>query len=629
MRIEPHKRILIVAALLSLFAAAATNSLVRESATFDETAHLAAGFTYLDRMDFRLNSEHPPLFKGWAALPLWLGGSVEPDYSSQGWTGGDQWLFGYEFLNGPLHDPQRRSPASLLTPARMAMLLPALLLGVIVYLWSREIWGEAGALLSLFLYCLSPTMLAHGRLVTTDLPSALGFTAVLWSMWRFYRSPSVKMAVLCGISLAAALLMKFSALLLFPIMTLLGLMWVLWPGVPGDQRRRRWLWILALVLIAGMLAYGGLWAGYGFRYAACEPGHALDWEVVTPTGGAAGETVRIALDNKLLPESYLYGLAYFLGGAQRRVAFLNGEQSLIGWWYYFPQAFLMKSPPALILILCLLTLHALRAGLWRSFNCWYVALPIALYVGVSIAGNLNIGHRHLAPLYPLLFLLCGGIVRLWSGSRTVRTVTILLLVAYALSFATATPRYLSYFNFTAGGPKGGWRYLLDSNIDWGQDLPRLKAWMEASGTPEIHLAYFGTADPAAYGIRYRKTYMAHDYHPELPHQMPRPGDHIAVSVNLLQGLYIDRDEAFARELHRRGLIRNAQVREWLDLRDRLSMENRRHPDLASWAVERGFIDEAMRREVESGLLYARLARLRDGGPPVARAGDSILIYRWP
>jgi hypothetical protein len=620
---------LIVAALLLLFAAAATNSLVRESATFDETAHLAAGFTYLDRMDFRLNPEHPPLFKAWAAAPIWLGELVEPDYSSPGWAGGSQWLFGYEFLNGPLEDSRRRSPGRLLTPARMAMLLPALLLGVIVYLWSREIWGEAGALLSLFLYCLSPTMLAHGRLVTTDLPSALGFTAVLWSTWRFCRSPSLTRAVLCGICLAAALLMKFSALLLFPIMALLGLMWALWPGMPAERRRRRWLWILALALIAGMLAYGGLWAGYGLRYAACEPGHSLDWQVVTPSGGAAGEAVRIALDNKLLPESYLYGLAYFLGGAQRRVAFLNGEQSLIGWWYYFPQAFLMKTPPSLILILCLLTFHALRAGLWRSFNGWYVALPIALYVGVSIAGNLNIGHRHLAPLYPLLFLLCGGLCRVWKGSRTARIAVALVLAGYAISFAAATPRYLSYFNFTAGGSKGGWRYLLDSNIDWGQDLPRVKAWMEESAVPEIHLAYFGTADPAAYGIRYRKTFMAHDFHPERPHQMPRPGDHIAVSVNLLQGLYLDQDEALARELHRRGLISNAQVREWLDLRDRLSMEERRHPELASWAVEQGIIDPGTRREVESGLLSARFARLRDEERPVARAGDSILIYRWP
>jgi hypothetical protein len=628
-RIEPAKRILIVAVLLLLFAAAAANSLVRESATFDETAHLAAGYTYLDRADFRLNPEHPPLFKGWAALPLWLGSLAEPDYASAGWEGGNQWLFGYELLNGPLHDPQRRSPSRLLTPARMAMLVPALLLGLIVYLWSREIWGDGGALVSLFLYCLSPTMLAHGRLVTTDLPSALGFTAVLWSMWRFCRSPSAARAALCGVSLAAALLMKFSALLLLPIMALLALMWALWPGVPGDRRRRRWLWILVLALIAGVLAYGGLWAGYGFRYAACEPGHSLDWEVITPTGGAAGAAVRMALDGKMLPESYLYGLAYFLGGAQRRVAFLNGEQSIIGWWHYFPQAFLMKSPPSLILILLLLAVAALRRGLWRSFNGWYVALPIALYVGVSILGNLNIGHRHLAPLYPLLFLLCGGLSLVWKGSRAARVAAVAVLAGYAISFAAATPGYLSYFNFTAGGSKGGWRYLLDSNIDWGQDLPRLKAWMDESGIPKIHLAYFGTADPSAYGIRYEKIHMAHDYYPQRPPRMPRSGDHVAVSVNLLQGLYIDRDEAFARELHRRGLIRNAQVREWLDLRDRLSNENRRHPELAEWAVERGLIDEATRRDVGSGLLYARFARLRDEEEPVARAGDSILIYRWP
>jgi hypothetical protein len=283
----------------------------------------------------------------------------------------------------------------------------------------------------------------------------------------------------------------------------------------------------------------------------------------------------------------------------------------------------------LILILLLLTVHAARKGRWRSFNFWYVALPIAVYMGVTVAGNLNIGHRHLAPLYPLLFLVCGGLCGMWQGSRFARAAAVVVLAGYAISFAAATPGYLTYFNFTAGGSSGGWRYLLDSNIDWGQDLPRLKSWMETNGIPEIHLAYFGTADPAAYGIRYNKIYMVHDYHPERPPSMPRSGEYVAVSVNLLQGLYFDQDQAFARELHRRGLIRNVQVREWLDLRDRLSFDNRRHPELASWAVERGIIDSATRRDVESGLLTARFARLRDEERPVAKAGDSIFIYRSP
>jgi hypothetical protein len=627
--------------LLLLFLLAGTFSLYGDSATFDETAHLPAGLSYLDRWDFRLNPEHPPLCKLWAAFPLWIGGLADPDYASAHWNGtpsgadpaihtkANQWLFGFELLNGPLEEPARRDPARLLVPARIAMLLLGALLVCVVYLWSREIWGARGALLSAFLAALSPTLLAHARLVTTDLPCALGFTLVLWTFWRFCRSPSWPRSLACAGSLAGALLVKFSALLLPAILALVGLLWIAWPGSDPDGRSRRWRQLLLLALLIGLLAFGGIWAGYGFRFAATSEEYTLDWEIVGLKEGLAADAVRKALDARVLPEAYLYGLAYFLGGAERRVAYLNGEQSLIGWWYYFPQAFLMKTSPSLLLFLGWLGLCALRGRRWRSFHGWFLLLPVVFYFGISMASNLNIGHRHLVPVYPLLFVLCGALPRCWRRSRRESVAVPVLALGYLISFVVATPGYLSYFNAIGGGPGGGWRYLLDSNLDWGQDLARLGRWMERNGEESIDLAYFGTADPEAYGIRHRKVLLVHDFRPERPAVLPARGSLVAVSANLRQGLYYDHDRAFAEALHRRGWIRMDRVRDWIDLRDRLSKEGRRHPDFATWAVEQGIIDPEQRRRVESRMLSAWLQALVERGHLVGKAGDSIFIYRIP
>jgi hypothetical protein len=617
----------IVALLLALFAVAGVNSLVRDSVTFDETAHLPAGFSYLDRHDFRMNPEHPPLSKAWAALPLWLGGIAAPDYSRPAWTGGSEWVFGFEFLNGPRDSLQRDDPQRLIVPGRLAMLVLGLLLGMIVFFWSRALWGQAGALLALFLYCLSPTMLAHTRLVTTDLPTGLGFSATLWAFWLLCRQPGWWRVLLFALALTGALLMKFSSLLLLPILSILALLWLCWRDDGLERRHKlRWLAIAATATIA--VSYLGIWAGYGFRFsAAADSLYSLDWNVVGLKEGPLYELVQSGLRHRLLPEAYLYGLAYFLGGAARRLSYLNGEQSILGWWYYFPQAFLMKTPPAAMALWCwLLGLVCWKRRL-RSFTALFLVIPIAIYLGVSMLSNLNIGHRHLVPIYPLLFILAGALPGLLVNRR--RVILGVLLTGYALSFAQATPSYLSYFNLFAGGSTGGANHLLDSNLDWGQDLIRLKQWMDREQVPQIHLAYFGTADPRAYGIDYRKVHLVHDFEPRTPASRPAGGDHVAISVNLLKGLYFDEDRALAEALGSRGWLDQPTVSRWLALRDTLSSQGRRHPSLADWLIEQRLIDSARLAQAGSGLLSTWLKQIDETLEPVGRAGDSISIYRMP
>ncbi|HEX5042716.1 MAG TPA: glycosyltransferase family 39 protein [Candidatus Polarisedimenticolaceae bacterium] len=609
----------LVAAFLLVFVVCGFVSLAGDAATSDETAHIPAGYSYLDRGDFRMNPEHPPLAKMFAALPLWLRGAGRPDYGSRAWAEGQEWAFGFAFLNGPPEDPVRRDPDRLLHPARGMILGLGVLLCLAVHRWAAALWGREGALLALALCALSPVVLAHARLVTTDLPAALGFLLTLWTFARWLRLPSWPRLALAGLALGGALLVKFTALLLVPLLVLAAAVWAV--------RSRSVRPLLALAGV-GILAYAVLWAGYGFRFAPAPHGaYALPWERLAQLEGPHPKPLLLARDLHLAPEAYLYGLTYALH-EQTRLAYLNGVESVVGWRSYFPIAFLLKTPLA-FLALAAWGLALVWKGPRRREVAVFLLLPLAVYALVSVRSRLNIGHRHLLPMYPLLCIVAGAIAAHAKRRWMERSVFYALLGGIALSFGLATPGYLAYFNVLAGGARGGWRYLLDSNLDWGQDLKRLAAWQRAHGGVPLDLAYFGTADPLAYGIRHRKVVWIHDFRPLEPSVRPASGNLLAVSLNLREGLYLERDRELARAVFDRGWMSNATIRRYTDLRMAGIREAVPYPSFSAWAVREGLLTEAQVRAAEEGLLSTLFARLRDKGTPVGFAGDSIAIYRVP
>jgi 4-amino-4-deoxy-L-arabinose transferase-like glycosyltransferase len=535
----------------------------------DEPTHLMAGFSYLDTGDFRLNPEHPPLAKMWAALPLALGGVESISRTSTRWRLGRQRELGYEFVNGSFDNVRRADPATRLVPARMTMVALGIGLGIVVYAWARAMWGAVGALVALALYALSPTVLAHTRLVTTDVPAAMGFTCVVWSFWRFCRAPRWQRVLPLGLSLGVALLLKFSTILLAPVLVALLALWVMFPDNGAEGWRRRLGAGTGALAAAALMAIVIVWAGYGFRYRATVSGeYSLPWAEVSRQDGLPHTVIGFVRERRWLPESYLFGLAYVAGHSDRRT-FINGQILDHGSWLFFPEAFAIKSTPALLAIVAWLIILGLRPRRW-SLSGWFLALSILIYLAVSMASRLNIGHRHLLPIYPLIFIAAGCLGRIATAHRTAAWTLAMLLAGHGVSSAVAFPRYLSYFNAIAGGPAGGWRYLVDSNIDWGQDLARLGRWLRAHDVRRVYLAYFGSADPASYGIAFQKVYQVEDFEPGIPGQRPGPGEYLAASVTLLQGLYVTDASS------------------------------------ASW-----------------------LARVRTELEPVGKAGDSILIYRIP
>jgi hypothetical protein len=253
--------------------------------------------------------------------------------------------------------------------------------------------------------------------------------------------------------------------------------------------------------------------------------------------------------HKLLPEAWLDGLLFTYHTTLARKNYLGGRISLVGWWYYFPFAMLVKSPLTLIAA----TLAAAGVGIyaWRgrsplSAAATWTAMCLLIVPGVyflaAMSSRMNIGLRHVLPVYPFIFIAIGlAAARLWRWRPRLAQVTSALVVgALVVESIAAFPDYIAFFNAAAVGKRGGLALLGDSNLDWGQDLKLLAAWQREHPNVRLYLCYFGMADPAAYGIRYVNLAGGYRYGPE--QQLPTAPGIIAISATHLQGMYLWKPE---------------------------------------------------------------------------------------
>jgi 4-amino-4-deoxy-L-arabinose transferase-like glycosyltransferase len=609
------------------------------SATYDEPPHVASGYVAWRWNDFRFNPEHPPLIKRIAALPLLAldplpaeydpfdpmpmtgEGSINWNRSRYAWkqaltTGDAEWVFAHGFLYGVKDRTLERLGAGqshevdpryvvepteflndadrLILRARLPMIGLGLLLALMVFRWTRDLYGTRPALLALALYCFDPNYLAHSALVTTDVGLSLLMFGAVYFLWRTFRSVSVwSLAGFVTFS-ALAFSAKYTAALLPPMVFLILLIAPIGDrGWPARLRRRFRLteWgtracFGALLLVgAGVTIYVSIWAVYGFRHAAVagpDPSP-LPLETVLrravatkemrakyPQASAPKEAferakaeariegteglIRFANEQRVLPEGYLYGFAWARMKSLARRSFLRGEHTMHGTPLFFAWTFALKTPILTLLLLVTALVFLIRGrGPWKA-ELPFLLVPVVVYVAFSLTASLNIGHRHLLPVYPFLYVFCGGLVRSLpdrAGARLRwRTAPALAVVAFASSFVfwppwkptLIGPHYLPYFNELAGGPRNGHLSLVDSNLDWGQDLKHLKSWLTRRGIEEpIGLCYFGMADPRFYQIRHVKLPGGYELEPPFGGRAsfadaPRPG-YLAISATDLQGAY--------------------------------------------------------------------------------------------
>jgi 4-amino-4-deoxy-L-arabinose transferase-like glycosyltransferase len=476
-----------------LFAGQALWAARRDSVTIDEFVHLPVGLNAWKTGDVSIDPINPHLPRMIAALPLL---ASRPEFSPEAGMG--HWQMGYLLAEKNVANYQ----ALYFAPRAMIVVL-ALLLGTLVFAWARELYGWPSALASALLFALSPSLVAHGHLVTLDMAGALGFTLALYACWRFLEVPSRQRAVVLGLALGLANLAKLSAFVLPVVVVSL----VAWGAVAGRGRSLKIGGWAGRSLLAASVALFVLNLGYGFRgtFAPLSDAVLADGGWLAALAGSA-PWLRLPLP---LPVINGVDMILNVGKVTEPSYFLAGEMSADGWWYYHLVAYALKTPlPLLLLEAAAFALWLVRRDRAPGLHVLWVAV-LALFGANAAFNSLDIGVRHVLPVVPLLLIPAGAlVVRLCSGgasskARRIGTATAALLVAWlAAGSAAVAPRYLQYCNEIAGGAEGCHAWLVDSNIDWGQDLVRLREYIDTNHLPGVYLAYFGRTDPGLYGIRY-------------------------------------------------------------------------------------------------------------------------------
>ncbi|MFH1894421.1 MAG: glycosyltransferase family 39 protein [Patescibacteria group bacterium] len=546
--------------------------------TFDETAHIAAGYSYLTQMDYRMNPEHPPLIKDLAAIPLlFLRLNFPKDNPT--WTQATpaiwwhQFDFAAQFLYNSGNDPDR-----ILLWTRIPMIIVLILFGLFIFLWAKKLWGKRAGLIALFLFAFFPTFLAHGRLVTTDIGAAFAAVFATYFWLEFLKNTTKKSLIFAGLTLGLALLIKFSLILLLPFFAIITLIFA-WLKNDGIGKFKNLVKYTGLAILAGTIGVVFIiWPAYGYHVAKYPQERQIkDTQDLLNTTNAPEPVIKINILLSSNPITRPLG-QYFLGllTATNRVTtgnttYFMGKISADSWKSYFPIVYFIKNPlpfHILSVIALIFALWSIKRPFYRNiflrikewikghFTEFSMLAFLAIYWATSLISNLNIGVRHLMPVFPFMILLVSAMTAKllkepFLKLNPVRNLQFLNGAKYAvlgilflwqgISVVALYPHFLAYFNESIGGPDKGYLHVIDSNLDWGQDLKRLGQWMDKNGVDKIYLDYFGGGSPNYY---LGEKYLAWSG-TKKPEELPR-GSYLAISANQLQGGRADNVEGFER-----------------------------------------------------------------------------------
>lgn len=507
---------LAVASVLSVTLALMWGPMRDDTATNDETVFLGAGYSYWQGHRYHLNVEHPPLMQLWSALPLQLihvnppslaGGyfderlfphsGVDWNYDLQPSTTNatrlegyyhypaiEAGMFGRQLVYATHNDADR-----LLFWGRFMQALVMLATGLLVFLWARSLSNVAGGLFALTAWCFNPLALAYGHLIITDPGITLMLPLAVWMFSRFLESPGPRTALLAGLAFGGALLTKYTAIISIPIFGLLTIFaWWRQRHSTTEKPSRIVFSYFCLFVVA---AWGSVLLFYLPHWS---PPPALSVE----------DAHRLQVPSwfvnfrwLLIPRDYFKGITIMLKHVlSGHLAYLHGEWSESGWWYYYPFAILVKTPLALLLLFLAAVVTAVRRIREWSFAEATPWIAVVVYLACALTNRADIGIRHILPIYPLLAIVVGTeFARLKARHRLIGWLMTAWLMETAL---LAHSDYIAYFNELVDGPTNGQNYLVDSNFDWGQDGKLLKQWTVQNHLTHIYLDYFGTGAAIEY-----------------------------------------------------------------------------------------------------------------------------------
>lgn len=498
-----------------------------DSLIIDEIAHIPSGYSYITTGDYRLNPEHPPLIKDLAAIPLYLTGMKFPyEY----WRANqpvvnNQWETGWRFVYRMGNDPELMKVYS-----HIPMFLVSLLFGFVVFKWARELYGDKAGVLALILYVFNTNIIAHSRFVTTDLGISFAFLVGSYALYRYLKSPNLKTLFWASLAFAFVLVTKFSAAVMVPTYGLVFVMLLLRKNSDKTDSFLSkvndpvwWKRILPGIASFAFIGFVGLffmWLFY-LPHTINMPAQVQKDLIVEslPHGGVLTSTLVKMSDNALTKPLAQYFLGFSMvashveGGHD---AYLLGQVSNKGWWYYYPVTIAIKTQIALFALIALTLIFwkkiAHKDWFWELY---FFTLPVVLLF-MGMTGSINLGIRYMLPIYAFIFVFVAKLATafdlkqfesLWkSGTKVkkdnaVRVNTILVSIFvtwYVLAAILVYPFYLSYFNEFVGGYKNGYKYLTDSNVDWGQDVKRLAKWVNDNDIDRIFVDVFPGSMPASY-----------------------------------------------------------------------------------------------------------------------------------
>jgi hypothetical protein len=497
--------------LLLLMAILAGGAALRESITVDEVAHIGAGVSYLQKLDLRLNQEHPPLAKVLAAVPLVLR-RVRADYSDVSWTISNtsfnamlgEWSFGHYVVL------RWNNRVTTLLWARVPMLALTLALGLCIYVFASRFSKPWGGILCLTAFVSTPAFLVFGPLVLSDTAVTFFSLLTLWSFASMWHSPSRRAITCVGLFFAGALLSKFSSgLLLFGFLVFrLSLRLRPLPQMPTDKAelgrwrrlRSRYLW--KAILLAALAVYAVYFI--------------LSWNQPTDSLQFLGHGPASLLLRRLLmpPWLYLRGLALFAVSSPR-TTFILGHSYARGVWFYFPVLFVLKSTLAFLLMLAMSAFLAMvaRSKLERipvisgemAFHWRAVWSFLLVFVAACMLSPMSISIRHFTVPIVLLILLLAPVPRAlallrengWLAARFVATTFLVLAVTSLVTVVRAYPFFFPFLNSLSFG-RPGYAMVNDSNLDWDQALPEVADFVEKRDIQHVLLDEYGLIEPSVY-----------------------------------------------------------------------------------------------------------------------------------
>jgi len=490
------------------------------SLTMDELAHIPAGYSYLNQHDYRINPEHPPLAKDLSAIPLiFMHLNFPKNCSCWQKNINAQWTLGNKFIFHSGNDADE-----IIFWARIPMILFLIFLGWFLFYATKDLFGNRVSLLVLTFFAFSPSFLAHGRLVTTDVAATLGFVLATYFWLKFLRKPSLRNIIIAGLILGISLLMKFSLILFLPFSLIITLIYAY---LLRNKLRDIFKYSALMLLVWLIGAVFIIWPVYYFHLTNYPVAKQLSDSrfILQSNRFSSLKSLCLWMITKPVLRPFSHYLLGLLMDTQRATSgntvYFMGMVSASGWKYYFPLVYIMKIPLAfqiLTLIVIGWIAWLIKQPFWKNsasrIKNWLInnfaefsfLVFISLYWGFAISGNLNIGLRHVMPTFPFIYILVSvWVIRVYNAIKNYprtkiifSSLLIFLLIWYISSSLLSFPNYLSYFNELVGGSKNGYKYVVDSNYDWGQDLNKLVAFANKNNISKIKIDYFGGADAKYY-----------------------------------------------------------------------------------------------------------------------------------